>query len=140
MIGRIQTAVEFAGEEASPWGALKLIAGSANLELAQRISTIIDVPLTDPRLRRFPDGEINVKIEDSMRGHDVFVIQPTSPPVNEHLMELFIILDALRRASAGRLTAVTPYYGYAPKRRKAHPREPLSAKLGAHFITHAGAH
>ena len=139
MIGRIQTAVEFAGEEASPWGALKLIAGSANPELAERISTIIDVPLTDPRLRRFPDGEINVKIEDSMRGHDVFVIQPTSPPVNEHLMELFIILDALRRASAGRVTAVVPYYGYARKERKTQPREPISAKLVANFITLAGA-
>jgi ribose-phosphate pyrophosphokinase len=139
VIGRIQTAVEFAGEESSPWGALKLIAGSANRELAERISTIIDVPLTDPRIRRFPDGEINVKIEDSMRGHDVFVIQPTSPPVNEHLMELFIILDALRRASAGRVTAVVPYYGYARKERKTQPREPISAKLVANFITLAGA-
>jgi ribose-phosphate pyrophosphokinase len=139
VIGRIQTAVEFAGEESSPWGALKLIAGSANPVLAERISTIIDVPLTDPRLRRFPDGEINVKIEDSMRGHDVFVIQPTSPPVNEHLMELFIILDALRRASAGRVTAVVPYYGYARKERKTQPREPISAKLVANFITLAGA-
>ena len=131
--------MEFAGEEASPWGALKLIAGSANRDLAQRISKILDVPLTDPRLRRFPDGEINVKIEDSMRGHDVFVIQPTSPPVNEHLMELFIILDALRRASAGRVTAVVPYYGYARKERKTQPREPISAKLVANFITLAGA-
>src|SRR3979411_498772 len=139
MIGRLQTAVEFTGEESSPWGALKLIAGSANPTLAQRISTIIDVPLTDPRLRRFPDGEINVKIEDSMRGHDVFVIQPTSPPVNEHLMELFIILDALRRASAGRVTAVIPYYGSARKERKPQPREPISAKLVANFITLAGA-
>src|SRR6202011_3818790 len=116
-----------------------LIAGSANPELAQRISTIIDVPLTDPRLRRFPDGEINVKIEDSMRGHDVFVIQPTSPPVNEHLMELFITLDALRRASAGRVTAVIPYYGYARKERKSQPREPITAKLIANVITLAGA-
>lgn len=139
MIGRIQTAVEFAGEEASPWGALKLIAGSANPLLAGRISEKLDIPLTDARLRRFPDGEINVKIEDSMRGHDVFVIQPTSPPVNEHLMELFIILDALRRASAGRVTAVIPYYGYARKERKTQPREPISAKLVANFITLAGA-
>ena len=139
MIGRLQTAVEFAGEEASAWGALKLIAGTANPELANRISDQLDVPLTDPRLRRFPDGEINVKIEDSMRGHDVFVIQPTSPPVNEHLMELFIILDALRRASAGRVTAVIPYYGYARKERKTQPREPISAKLVANFITLAGA-
>jgi ribose-phosphate pyrophosphokinase len=139
LIGRIQTAVEFAGEEASPWGALKLIAGSANPLLAGRISEKLDIPLTDARLRRFPDGEINVKIEDSMRGHDVFVIQPTSPPVNEHLMELFIILDALRRASAGRVTAVIPYYGYARKERKTQPREPISAKLVANFITLAGA-
>ncbi|MEO8744049.1 MAG: ribose-phosphate pyrophosphokinase [Candidatus Dormiibacterota bacterium] len=138
-MGRLTTAVEFTGEEASPWGALKLIAGTANLELAERISTQLDVPLTDARLRRFPDGEINVKIEDSMRGHDVFVIQPTSPPVNEHLMELFIILDALRRASAGRVTAVIPYYGYARKERKTQPREPISAKLIANFITLAGA-
>jgi ribose-phosphate pyrophosphokinase len=139
VIGRLTTAVEFTGEEASPWGALKLIGGSANPELSQRISEKLDVPLTDPRLRRFPDGEINVKIEDSMRGHDVFVIQPTSPPVNEHLMELFIILDALRRASAGRVTAVIPYYGYARKERKTQPREPISAKLVANFITLAGA-
>jgi ribose-phosphate pyrophosphokinase len=139
VIGRLSTAVEFTGEEASPWGALKLIGGSANPALAQRISEKLDVPLTDPRLRRFPDGEINVKIEDSMRGHDVFVIQPTSPPVNEHLMELFIILDALRRASAGRVTAVIPYYGYARKERKTQPREPISAKLVANFLTLAGA-
>jgi ribose-phosphate pyrophosphokinase len=139
VIGRLQTAVEYAGEEASPWGAMKLIAGSANAALAQRISDKLGVPLTDARLRRFPDGEINVKIEDSMRGHDVFVIQPTSPPVNEHLMELFIILDALRRASAGRVTAVIPYYGYARKERKTQPREPISAKLIANFITLAGA-
>src|SRR5260370_20551328 len=139
MIGRLPTAVEFTGEEASPWGALKLIAGSANPDLAQRISDKLGVPLTDPRLRHFPDGEINVKIEDSMRGHDVFVIQPTSPPVNEHLMELFIILDALRRASAGRVTAVIPYYAYARKERQTQPREPISAKLVAHFLTLAGA-
>jgi ribose-phosphate pyrophosphokinase len=139
LIGRLTTAVEFAGEEASPWGALKLIGGSANPALAQKISDLLQVPVTDARLRRFPDGEINVKIEDSMRGHDVFVIQPTCPPVNEHLMELFIILDALRRASAGRVTAVVPYYGYARKERKTQPREPITAKLIANFITLAGA-
>jgi ribose-phosphate pyrophosphokinase len=139
VIGRLQTAVEYTGTEASPWGELKLISGGANPILAGRIAETLDVPLTDPRLRHFPDGEINVKIEDSMRGHDVFVIQPTSPPVNEHLMELFIILDALRRASAGRVTAVIPYYGYARKERKTQPREPISAKLVANFITLAGA-
>jgi len=131
--------VEFVAESASPWGELKLLAGSANPELAEKISGVLGVPLTDTRLRRFADGEINVKIEDSMRGHDVFVIQPTCPPVNEHLMELFIILDALRRASAGRVTAVIPYYGYARKERKTQPREPISAKLVANFITLAGA-
>lgn len=139
LIGRIQTAVEYTGAETSPWGELKLISGSGNKVLAARIAEKLGVELTDPRLRRFPDGEINVKIEDSMRGHDVFVIQPTSPPVNEHLMELFIILDALRRASAGRVTAVVPYYGYARKERKTQPREPISAKLVANFITLAGA-
>ena len=139
MIGRLTTAVEFTGEEASPWGALKLIGGSANPALSDRISERLGVPLTDPRLRHFPDGEINVKIEGSMRGHDVFVIQPTCHPVNENLMELFIILDALRRASAGRVTAVIPYYGYARKERKSQPREPITAKLIANVITLAGA-
>ena len=131
--------MEYTGTETSPWGELKLISGSANPDLAGKIAKILDVPLTDARLRHFPDGEINVKIEDSMRGHDVFVIQPTSPPVNDHYMELFIILDALRRASAGRVTAVIPYFGYARKERKTQPREPISAKLMANFITLAGA-
>ena len=139
MIGRVSTAVEYASEESSPWGALKLIAGNANRELAQKISDAISVPLTDPRITRYSDGEIDVKIEGSMRGHDVFVIQPTCHPVNENLMELFIILDALRRASAGRVTAVIPYYGYARKERKSQPREPITAKLIANVITLAGA-
>src|SRR5580693_2700660 len=139
MIGRLQTSVEYIGESSSPWGELKLIGGTANPALSQLISSVLNVPVTDTRLRRFPDGEINVKIEDSMRGHDVFVIQPTCPPVNEHLMELFIVLDALRRASAGRVTAVIPYYGYARKERKTQPREPITAKLVANFITLAGA-
>jgi ribose-phosphate pyrophosphokinase len=139
MIGRMTTAVEYASEESSPWGALRLIAGNANQALAQKISEEIGVPLTDPRLTRYSDGEIDVKIEGSMRGHDVFVIQPTCHPVNENLMELFIILDALRRASAGRVTAVIPYYGYARKERKSQPREPITAKLIANVITLAGA-
>ena len=139
MIGRPLTAAEFTSEDTSPWGELKLIAGTANPELAGLISGEIGVPLTDPRVRRFADGEIDVKIQDSMRGHDVFLIQPTCNPVNESLMELFILLDALRRASAGRITAVIPYYGYARKERKSQPREPISAKLMANFITLAGA-
>jgi len=139
VIGRVSTAVEYASEESSPWGALKLIAGNANRDLAQKISVEIGVPLTDPRITRYSDGEIDVKIEGSMRGHDVFVVQPTCHPVNENLMELFIILDALRRASAGRVTAVIPYYGYARKERKSQPREPITAKLIANVITLAGA-
>ena len=97
------------------------------------------MPLTDPRVRRFPDGEIGVQIQDSMRGHDVFLIQPTCNPVNERLMELFILLDAARRASAGRITAVMPYFGYARQDRKDQPRAPISAKLVANLITVAGA-
>jgi ribose-phosphate pyrophosphokinase len=139
MIGRPLTTMEFTNDDTSPWGELKLIAGGANPELAQLISEEIGVPLTDPRVRRFADGEIDVKIQDSMRGHDVFLIQPTCHPVNESLMELFILLDALRRASAGRITAVMPYFGYARKERKSQPREPISAKLMANFITLAGA-
>ncbi len=139
MIGRLQTAVEFSSEDVSPWGELKLIGGTANPDLARVISEVVGVPLTDPRVQRFSDGEIDVKIQDSMRGHDCFVIQPTCHPVNENLMELFILLDALRRASAGRVTAVVPYFGYARKERKSQPREPISAKLMANFITLAGA-
>ncbi len=139
MIGRPMTTVEFTNEDTSPWGELKLISGTANPELAHLISREIGVPLTDPRVRRFPDGEIGVQIQDSMRGHDVFLIQPTCNPVNERLMELFILLDAARRASAGRITAVMPYFGYARKERKSQPREPISAKLMANFITLAGA-
>ncbi len=139
MIGRLQTAMEFSAEDTSPWGELKLIGGTANPDLNRLISEGTGVPLTDPRVNRFSDGEIDVKIQDSMRGHDCFVIQPTCHPVNENLMELFILLDALRRASAGRITAVIPYYGYARKERKSQPREPISAKLVANFVTLAGA-
>src|SRR3989442_2899154 len=139
MIGRLQTSVEFASEDASPGGDLKLIAGSANPELARLISEHVGVPLTDARATRFSDGEIGEQIQDSMRGHDVFLVQPTCHPVNQNYMELFILLDALRRASAGRITAVVPYFGYARKERKSQPREPISAKLMANFITLAGA-
>ncbi|HZU15752.1 MAG TPA: ribose-phosphate pyrophosphokinase [Candidatus Dormibacteraeota bacterium] len=139
MIGRPLPAAELAEVASPPRSELKLLAGTANPELARLISEEIGVPLTDPRVRRFADGEIDVKIQDSMRGHDVFVIQPTCHPVNESLMELFILLDALRRASAARITAVIPYFGYARKERKSQPREPISAKLMANFITLAGA-
>jgi ribose-phosphate pyrophosphokinase len=139
MIQRPLATAEMKKEDGSAWGELKLISGTANLALAEHISQEVGVPLTDPRVRRFPDGEITVKIEDSMRGHDIFLIQSTCHPVNENLMELFILLDALRRASARRITAVIPYYGYARKERKTQPREPITAKLVANFVTLAGA-
>lgn len=120
-------------------GELKLVAGNSNLALAEEISACLGVPLCDAEVGRFPDGEINVHIKETVRGADVFVIQSTSPPVNEHLMELLLILDALRRASAGRITAVIPYYGYARQDRKHIGRVPISAKLVANLIETARA-
>ena len=124
---------------ASPHGDLRLLSGTANPELCRRISQEVGIPLTDMRISRFKDGEIDVKIGDSVRGQDVFVIQPTCHPVSENLIELFIILDALRRASAARINAVIPYYGYARKEKKTQARDPISAKLFANFIEKAGA-
>jgi len=120
-------------------GDLKLIAGNSNPELAQEISDCLGVPLCDAEVSRFPDGEIHVHIKETVRGTDVFVIQSTSPPVNENYMELFLIIDALRRASARRITAVMPYYGYARQDRKFIGRVPISAKLMANFLETAGA-
>ena len=120
-------------------GDLKLIAGNSNPELAQEISGCLGVPLCDAEVSRFPDGEIHVHIKETVRGTDVFVIQSTSPPVNENYMELFLIIDALRRASARRITAVMPYYGYARQDRKFIGRVPISAKLMANFLETAGA-
>ncbi len=118
---------------------LKLVAGNANPELAAEISECLGVPLCDAEVGQFPDGEINVHIKETVRGTDIFVIQSTSSPVNEHSMELFLIIDALRRASARRITAVMPYYGYARQDRKHIGRVPISAKLMANFIETAGA-
>lgn len=117
---------------------LKLFSGRGNLALAHEIAGALDVPIAEMSSFRFADGEIGVRIEESVRGEDVFVIQPTSPPVNEHLMELLVIVDALRRASADRITAVIPYFGYARQDRKMRPREPISAKLVANLLTAAG--
>ncbi len=117
---------------------LKLFTGAGNPALAQEIAATLDVPLAEMNIFHFADGEIGVRIEESVRGEDVFVIQPTSPPVNEHLMELLVITDALRRASADRITAVIPYFGYARQDRKMRPREPISAKLVANLLTAAG--
>ncbi len=119
--------------------ALKLIAGNANPALAREISDHLGIPLTEAEIERFPDGEISVHIKETVRGADVCVIQPTCPPVNENLMELLLIIDALKRASAERITAVIPYYGYARQDRKHIGRVPISAKLVANMIVTAGA-
>lgn len=120
-------------------GAIKLIAGNSNPALAEAIATGLGLPLTKAVVRRFADMEIFVEIQENVRGMDVFIIQSTSYPANDHLMELLIITDALRRASARRITAVLPYFGYARQDRKAGGRTPISAKLVANLVTHAGA-
>ena len=118
---------------------IRLISGSANPKLAEEIADRLGTPLCAVAISRFPDGEIFVHIEESVRGADAFVIQPTCPPVNENLMELLIMIDALKRASAGRITAVIPYYGYARQDRKHIGRVPITAKLVANLIEAAGA-
>jgi ribose-phosphate pyrophosphokinase len=120
-------------------GALKLVAGNSNPALAEAIGAYLKTPLTKAIVRRFADMEIFVEIQENVRGADVFVIQSTSFPANDHLMELLIIMDALRRASARRITAVIPYFGYARQDRKPGARTPISAKLVANLITNAGA-
>ncbi len=119
---------------------MKLISGSSNPELAKAIADVLDVPLTSVDIQRFRDQEIFVKINENVRGEDIFLIQPTSAPANDHLMELLILIDALVRASAERITAVVPYYGYARQDRKTGGRTPISAKLVANLISKAGAH
>jgi len=118
---------------------LKVFSGSANPGLAEEISEHLGLPLGEMETYRFADGEVSVRIVESVRGADVFVVQPMSPPVNEHLVELLVILDALRRASAGRVTAVIPYLGYARQDRKTKPREPITSKLVANLLTASGA-
>ena len=120
-------------------GAIKLVAGNSNPALAEGVGAYIGIPLTKALVRRFADMEIFVEIQENVRGADVFVLQSTSFPANDHLMELLIIIDALRRASARRITAVIPYFGYARQDRKPGPRTPISAKLVANLITRAGA-
>ena len=118
---------------------VRLIAGTAHPELAQAIAEFVDIPLCDAHVGRFPDGEIDIKIEDDVRGADCFVLQPLCPPVNENWVELLLLLDCLRRASAGRITAVMPYYGYARKDRKDEGRVPISAKVVANTLSRTGA-
>ncbi len=118
---------------------LVIFSGNANKKLANKICKCLDVKPGRMAVSRFSDGEIKVKIQENVRGKDVFIIQPTCPPVNENLMELLIILDALRRASADRITAVIPYFGYARQDRKDQPRVPITAKLVANILDGAGA-
>jgi ribose-phosphate pyrophosphokinase len=118
---------------------MKILSCNANRPLAEAISNYLDLPLMKATVRRFSDMEVFVEIHENVRGEDVFVIQPTSYPANDHLMELLVVLDALKRSSARRATAVVPYFGYARQDRKSGPRTPISAKLVANMITAAGA-
>jgi len=118
---------------------ISIITGNANPSLAKEICDQLDINLTEALVSRFSEGEIRVKIEGNVRGKDVFIIQPTCRPVNENFMELLILIDAVKRASARRVTAVIPYYGYARQDRKDQPRVPITAKLVANLITSAGA-
>ncbi|HET6607530.1 MAG TPA: ribose-phosphate pyrophosphokinase [Rhodopila sp.] len=118
---------------------MKIVACNSNRPLADDVARILDIPLTKASVRRFADMEVFVEIQENVRGQDVFVIQSTSFPANDNLMELLITLDALRRSSARRITAVIPYFGYARQDRKSAPRTPISAKLVANLITEAGA-
>jgi ribose-phosphate pyrophosphokinase len=119
---------------------MKILTGNANRPLAEAISAYLNLPLVNASIRRFSDMEVFVEIQENVRGEDVFVVQSTSFPTNDNLMELLVILDALKRGSARRITAVIPYYGYARQDRKSGPRTPISAKLVANLITTAGAH
>ena len=118
---------------------LRLISGRANPVLADEIASMLAVPLCDIRISTFPDSETHVQVEESLRGKDVYIIQPTCPPVNENLMELLVTIDACRRASARQITAIVPYYGYGRQDHKTTGREPITAKLVADIITVAGA-
>ncbi len=117
---------------------LKLFSGNANIDLAREICAFLSIPMGAAVIKRFADGEINVDIGENVRGVDVFIVQPTCPPVNDHLVELLILMDALKRSSARRVTAVIPYYGYARQDRKVLPRAPITAKLVADMLTAAG--
>jgi len=126
------------GLVATGYGELKLFAGSAHPQLSKEIAEMLGLPLGQARLRRFPDSEVSFQIDENIRGADVFIVQPSSTPVDQHLMELMVMIDAFRRSSASRITAVMPYYGYARQDRKDKPRVPISAKLVANLLSAAG--
>jgi ribose-phosphate pyrophosphokinase len=119
-------------------GDLKVFSGSAHPQLTREIADFLGIPLGQARLRRFPDSEVSFQIDENIRGSDVFIVQPTSSPVDQHLMEMLVMVDAFRRSSAARITVVVPYYGYARQDRKDKPRVPISAKLVANLISAAG--
>jgi len=120
------------------FGDLKVFSGSAHPSLTKEIADFLGIPAGQARLRRFPDSEVSFQIDENIRGADVFIIQPTSTPVDQHLIELLVMIDAFRRSSAARITAVIPYYGYARQDRKDKPRVPISAKLVANLLSAAG--
>ena len=120
------------------FGDLKVFSGSAHPLLTKEIADCLGIPLGQARLRRFPDSEVSFQIDENIRGADVYIVQPTSNPVDQHLMELLVMIDAFRRSSASRITAVVPYYGYARQDRKDKPRVPISAKLVANLLSAAG--
>jgi ribose-phosphate pyrophosphokinase len=120
------------------FGDLKVFSGSAHPQLTREIADFLGIPVGQARLRRFPDSEVSFQIDENIRGTDVFIVQPTSNPVDEHLMEMLIMVDAFRRSSAARITAVIPYYGYARQDRKDKPRVPISAKLVANLLSASG--
>src|SRR6187397_146164 len=120
------------------FGDLKVFSGSAHPSLTKEIADFLGIPSGQARLRRFPDSECSFQIDENIRGADVFIVQPTSSPVDQHLMEMLIMVDAFRRSSAARITAVIPYYGYARQDRKDKPRVPISAKLVANILSASG--
>jgi ribose-phosphate pyrophosphokinase len=126
------------GLMATGFGDLKVFSGSAHPQLTREIADFLGIPIGQARLRRFPDSEVSFQIDENIRGADVFIVQPTSNPVDQHLMELLVMIDAFRRSSAARITAVVPYYGYARQDRKDKPRVPISAKLVANLLSAAG--
>src|SRR5207245_9615887 len=123
---------------ATGFGELKVFSGSAHPELGREIATFLGIKVGQARLRRFPDSEVSFQIDENIRGTDVFVVQPTCSPVDQHIMEMLVMIDAFRRSSAARITAVIPYYGYARQDRKDKPRVPISAKLVANLLSGAG--
>ena len=123
---------------ATGFGEMKIFSGSAHPQLSREIAEFLGIPLGQARLRRFPDSEVSFQIDENIRGADVFIVQPTSNPVDQHLMEMLVMIDAFRRSSAARITAVIPYYGYARQDRKDKPRVPISAKLVANLLSAAG--